>query len=114
MTLAGLMLMGMDLRSPDVVTIEVDGAPEIRLVGFVNADDEEGTFAGSLPNAVSARGRSVSYAVENVGDAGPMTVTILINGYLRETMTADKENPVLRGTVIRGRVSQSAEQKQHR
>jgi hypothetical protein len=110
-TLAVLMLAGFDLRSTPIVSIEVDGSPGMKLVVTVKADNEEGKIEGPIPNAIPATGQNVAYTVENVGETG--TMTVLVNGYLMNTMVVDEDHPIVRGTVVRGRVSQNAEQKRH-
>ena len=112
-TLAVLMLAGFDLRSTPVVSIEVDGGPGMKLVATVQADNEVGKIEGPIPNAITATGQNVAYRVENVGETGTMTVTVLVNGYLVNTIVVDEDHPIVRGTVVRGRVSQNAEQKQY-
>jgi hypothetical protein len=95
---------------PEVV-IEINGSPGIRLAGTITAGQANGTIEGTVPNAITARARHVSYTIENVGDPGTMTVRVLIDGKVSDTLTADEDHPIVRGTVEGGRVSQTAEQK---
>jgi len=94
------------------VIIEVSGSPGMRLVGTIKAGQAEGPIDGPIPRTVFAKARSVSYTLENVGEAGAMTVRVLIDGELSDTITTDKDHPIVRGTVESGRVSQKAEKKQ--
>jgi hypothetical protein len=94
------------------VIIEVSGAPGMKLVGTLKAGQAEGLIDGPVPRSIYAKARRVSYTLENVGEPGAMTVRVLFDGELIDTLTADKDHPIVRGTVEHGRVSQKAEQKQ--
>jgi hypothetical protein len=94
------------------VTIEVSGSPVMRLAGSIDADQAHGKIDARLPTTISAKARNVSYTLENVGDSGTMTVRVLIDGKLSDTVTADADHPIVRGTVERGRVAQKAEARQ--
>ena len=94
------------------VTIEVSGLPGMKLVGTIKAGQAEGPIGGSLPTTITAKARSVSYTLENVGEEGDLTIRVFIDGKLSDTLTADRDHPVVRGTVESGRVSQKAEPKQ--
>ena len=113
---AGLLVVGGPgvwflLPRPEV-TIEISGSPGMKLIGTIKADQEQGQVEGPVPNTITAKGRSVSYTIENVGEPGDMTVRVLINGNLSDTITADRDHPIVQGTVENRRVSQNAEQKQ--
>jgi hypothetical protein len=96
---------------PEVV-IEINGTPGTNLVGTITAGQAHGTIEEPVPNTITARARSVSYTIENVGEPGTMTVRVLIDGKVSDTITADRDHPVVRGTVESGHVTQNAEQKQ--
>jgi hypothetical protein len=91
------------------VVIEISGSPGIKLVGTIHAGQATGRFGGQVPHTITARARSVSYMVQNLGKPGTMTVRVLIDGKLSDTITADGDHSIVRGTVEGGRVSQTAE-----
>jgi len=65
-----------------------------------------------IPNKITVgKGRSVSYTIESVGEPGPMTVEVFVDGNSRGSVTADGAYTVVRGSVQNGKVKQTAEQK---
>jgi hypothetical protein len=96
---------------PEVV-IEVDGSPGMKLAGDIRADQAAGKIEAPIPTNIHAHARSVSFTLENVGEPGTMTLRARIDGKEVASLTADKDHPVVRGTVTGGRVSWQAEPKQ--
>ena len=95
------------------IQIKVTGPPGMQMKGICQADGRELTIGpAQIPNTVTVRqGRSVSYTIESVGEPGPMTVEVLVDGDSRGSVTADGAYTVVRGSVQNGKVDQAAEQK---
>jgi hypothetical protein len=116
LVLAGLLLAGGAaiwlFWLPPELRIEVVGVSGMRFVGSVKTELRDAKFEGGSGNAMSVRARTASYTIRSTGKAGPMMVRVLIDGQVTDTITADKDHPIVRGTVESGRVSQRAEEKQ--